>query len=117
MTYVDGFLVPVPADKIEDYRALSAQAGEVWKEYGALSYMEAVLDDDAPEMMTSFKKTAALKEGEVAIFSFITYKDKASRDEINAKVMADPRLKCDPNNMPFDVARMSYGGFSSIVSY
>src|SRR5690606_23497700 len=103
--------------KLAAYRALSSSAGEVWMDHGALTYVESVLDEDGPEGMDSFKKAAGLKEGEVAVFAFITYPDKAARDEINKKVMADPRVNCDPDNMPFDCTRMFFGGFSSIVSY
>lgn len=117
MTYVDGFVVPVPKDRLDDYKALATTAGAIWKEYGALSYMEAVADDVAVGEVTSFPRSVQLKEDEVVVFAFITYPSRAARDEINAKVMADPRLQCDPATMPFDAKRMFWGGFNGLVEY
>lgn len=122
-TYVDGFVLPVPTDKLEDYRAMSAKAAVVWKEYGALDYKECVLDDTTPaEGLRSFPEIAGAKEGETVIFAYIVYNSRAHRDEVNAKVMADPRLQemCPMSNpdavMPFDPSRMACGGFQAIVS-
>lgn len=124
MTYVDGFVLPVPEDKLDAYREMADSAGKIWIEHGALLYKECVLDDaepeipeDAPEAckLTLFRDLAGAKGGETVIFAFITYKSREHRDEVNAKVMADPRMKCDENNMPFDPARMAYGGFKAIV--
>ena len=126
MSYVDGFVLPVPEGKIEAYRDMAAKAGTIWMEHGALSYKECVLEDaepampeDAPEhcKSTPFRTLAGTKAGETVIFAFIVYTSRAHRDEVNAKVMADPRIQeaCDQNNMPFDPARMTYGGFQAIV--
>lgn len=120
MSYVDGFVLVVPKDRLEDYRAMAEKAGAVWKEYGALDYKECVADDTAiPEGMPgiSFNKLANASDNELIVFSYIVYESREKRDEINAKVMADERLKdsCDPNNMPFDCSRMSWGGFKAIV--
>jgi uncharacterized protein YbaA (DUF1428 family) len=93
MAYVDGFVVPVPKDKLDAYKALAQKASEVWMEYGALSYVECVADDAPYGEVTSFPRAVQLTEDEVVIFSWITYKDRASRDEIMAKVMADERLE------------------------
>lgn len=115
MTYVDGFVMAVPKDRLEDYKALARTAGAVWREHGALSYVEAVADDVAWGEVTSFPRAVQLREDEVVVFAWITYPSRAARDEINAKVMADPRLKCDPAAMPFDTKRMIWGGFSAVV--
>lgn len=117
MTYVDGFVVPVPKDKIEDYRTIAAQAAIVWKDHGALDYKECVADDiDDKGFCTTFPDAfGPLQSGETIVFAFITYKSREHRDEVNAKVMADPRMECPPDNMPFDCKRMAYGGFRTIV--
>lgn len=126
MTYVDGFVLPVPEGKLEDYRKLAENAGKIWIEHGALLYKECVLEDgepalpeDAPESCKNvpFRDLARVKEGETVVFAFIVYKSREHRDEVNQKVMADPRLKCDGENMPFDPSRMTFGGFRTIVEY
>ncbi len=117
--YVDGFVIPIAQDRIEEYRAMAKKAAKVWLEHGALQYMECVGDDLEPKpgCGKSFPKIAKAKTGETVIFAFIAYKSRAHRDKVNAKVIADPRLKsmCDPKDMPFDLRRMSYGGFQAIV--
>ncbi|MBB6484378.1 DUF1428 domain-containing protein [Rhizobium lusitanum] len=115
MPYVDGFIVAVPKDKLEAYKALAQKGGRIWKEYGALSYVEAVGDDVPYGELTSFPRAVQATEDEVVVFSWITYESRQSRDEIMAKVMADPRLEGGMQNMPFDGRRMIYGGFKSIV--
>lgn len=119
MSYIDGFLLSVATARLPEYLKIAKQAGKVWLEHGALQYMECQGDDlEIPEML-SFNKVAKPKEGEVVIFSFIVYKNRKHRDQVNKKVMADPRLAamCDPGNMPFDVKRMAYGGFKAVVEY
>jgi len=115
--YVDGFVVPVPSRNLEAYQRIARQAGEVWKEYGALEYWECLADDVQPGKVTSFPQSVNLKPDEVVVFSWIVYESRERRDEINAKVMADPRLKdmMDPEDMPFDGTRMFWGGFKTIV--
>jgi uncharacterized protein YbaA (DUF1428 family) len=114
--YVDGFVLPVPADRIDDYRKIARKAGKIWREHGALDYCECVADDVKPGKSTSFPQSVKLKDGEVVVFAWITYKSRRDRDRINAKVMADPRLKAmDQKSMPFDAKRMFWGGFKSIV--
>jgi uncharacterized protein YbaA (DUF1428 family) len=114
--YVDGFVVPVPQDRLAEYRKLARKAGKVWKEYGALQYMECVADDVKPGKSTSFPQAVKLKEGEVVIFSYIVYKSRRDRDRVNKAVMADERISSlDPKSMPFDMKRMFWGGFRSIV--
>lgn len=115
MAYVDGFVLAVPKDKLDDYKAMARLGAEVWMEHGALSYVECIGDDVPYGELTSFPRAVQAKEDEIVIFSWITYKDRASRDEINAKVMADERLKAGMANMPFDGKRMIYGGFESFL--
>ena len=120
--YVDGFLIPIPKKKIATYRKIAKLAGKVWKEYGALEYVECVADEleskhDGKVMKSIFPKMAGTKAGETVVFSWITYKSKADRNRIMKKVMADPRLTkmMDPKKMPFDMGRMGWGGFKPIV--
>ncbi|USQ97749.1 DUF1428 domain-containing protein [Caulobacter sp. RL271] len=115
MAYVDGFLVPVPKDKLDAYKEMARLGAEVWMEYGALSYVECVADDVPYGEVTSFPRAVQVKDDEIVIFSWITYKDRASRDEINAKVMADERLKAYMADMPFDGKRMIFGGFQPFL--
>jgi uncharacterized protein YbaA (DUF1428 family) len=115
--YVDGFVVPVPKKNLAAYRRLSALIGKVWREHGALEYVECVADDVKPGKLTSFPQSVKLKRGEVVVFAWIVYKSRKHRDRVNATVMKDPRLSrmMDPKSMPFDARRMFWGGFKSIV--
>lgn len=115
MAYVDGFLVPVPKDKLDAYKEMAELGAKVWMEYGALSYVECVADDVPYGELTSFPRAVHAQDGEIVIFSWITYKDRASRDEINAKVMADERLNGYMDKMPFDGKRMIFGGFKPFL--
>jgi uncharacterized protein YbaA (DUF1428 family) len=117
MRYVDGFVVPVPENNLKLYRSIAKKAGKIWKEHGALEYIEAVGDDLDNSWGVSFTKAAKLKPGEVPFFSFIVYKSRADRDKVNAKIMNDPRMKkmMDGGPMPFEVKRMVYGGFKVLV--
>jgi uncharacterized protein YbaA (DUF1428 family) len=115
MAYIDGFVLAVPKDKLEDYTALARTAGAVWKEHGALSFVECVGDDVPYGQLTSFPRAVQAKEDEVVVFSWIIYEAREQRDAIMQKVMADPRLKHDPAAMPFDGKRMIFGGFRPIV--
>lgn len=115
MSYVDGFIVAVPKDKIEVYKDLARTAGEVWREHGALSYVEAIGDDVPYGEHTSFPRAVQATEDEVVVFSWITYESRQSRDAVLAKVMADPRLKDQMENMPFDGKRLIYGGFDIAI--
>jgi uncharacterized protein YbaA (DUF1428 family) len=117
MPYVDGFVLAVPEAGIPEYKKLSSKAGKVWMEHGALSYVECVADDVPEGKTTSFPRAVKLKEGEVVVFSWITYKSRAHRDATLKKVMADPRLRGFMDNMPFDTKRMIYGGFKSILDF
>jgi len=114
--YVDGFLVPVPKNKIAAYRALARKAGKIWREHGAVEYWECIADDVKPGKYTSFPQSVKLKSNEVVWFSWITYKSRQHRDRVNAKVMKDPRFAgMDMKDMPFDGKRMIYGGFKPVV--
>jgi len=116
MAYVDGFIVPVPKAKLEAYKEMARTAGDVWMEHGALSYVECIGDDIPYGEMTSFPRSVQATEEEPVVFSWITYKDRASRDEILAKVMADPRLAGDDWKQVFDGKRMIYGGFQAFLT-
>ena len=117
MPYVDGFIVAVPKKNIAAYRKMSTKHGKVWREHGALDYREWVADDVKVGKLTSFPRAVKLKPSETVVFSWITYKSRAQRDKVNAKVMADPRLKnmMDPKSTSFDAKRMIFGGFESLV--
>ena len=117
MSYVDGFVVPVPKAKLGDYRKLARKAGKVWKDHGALDYVECVADDVKPGKRTSFPQSVKLKPDETVVFSWIVFKSRADRNRINKLVMADPRLEkmMDPKAMPFDMKRMFFGGFKTMV--
>ena len=117
MPYVDGFVLPVPKRKVQEYARLARRAGKIWREHGALEFRECVGDDLAAKMTVSFRRMAKLKRGETVMFSWIVFKSRAHRDRVNAKVMKDPRLEkmMDPRAMPFDSKRMVYGGFQVLV--
>lgn len=114
--YVDGFVIPVPKRNIAAYRRLARQAGKIWREHGALEYRECIADDVKPGKHTSFPQSVKLKPDEVVWFSWIIYKSRRHRDQVNARVMKDPRLaSMDRKDVPFDAKRMIYGGFRVVV--
>jgi uncharacterized protein YbaA (DUF1428 family) len=115
--YVDGFVVPVPKKNLSAYRRMAQKAGKVWREHGALEYVECVADDVKPGKLTSFPQSVKLKPGETVVFSWIVYKSRAQRDRVMAEVMKDPRLASmmDPKAMPFDGKRMFWGGFKVMI--
>ncbi len=115
--YVDGFVLAVPKGKLDAYRRMARTAGKVWREHGALEYRECIGDDLDVEMGVPFPRMVKLKPDETVVFSWIVYKSRTHRDRVNAKVMKDPRLAemMDPKAMPFDVKRMTYGGFKIII--
>jgi uncharacterized protein YbaA (DUF1428 family) len=118
MAYVDGFVLCVPKKNLKAYRNLASKAGKVWREHGAVQFVEAVGDDLEVKFGVSFTRMMKPKPGETVMFSFIVYKSRAHRDKVNAKVMSDPRLKKMMENtpMPFDAKRMVYGGFKFLVN-
>ena len=115
--YVDGIVLPVPRARLDEYRRMARRAGKVWREHGALEYVECVADDVDPGKRTSFPRSVKLKPDEVVVFSWIVYKSRAQRDRIVKKVMADPRLAdmMHSRDMPFDGKRMFWGGFKTMV--
>jgi uncharacterized protein YbaA (DUF1428 family) len=117
MSYVDGFVLPVPRKNLAAYKKMARKAGRIWIEHGALQFVENVANDVKPGKRTSFPQSVKLKPDEVVMFSYIVFASRRSRDAVNKKVMADPRLAAmmDPKSMPFDGKRMFWGGFKTIV--
>lgn len=117
MRYVDGFVLPVPTKNLAAYKRMASVAAKVWKDHGALDYMECVIEDAnaGAGYALPFPKMVKPKPGETIIFAFIIYKSRAHRDRVNAKVMKDKRMECPPKDMPFDCKRMAYGGFAGLV--
>ena len=117
MNYVDGYVLVVPNKNLATYTKMAKLASKVWKDHGALQYVECTGEDLKPPFGLPFTSLTKAKKNETVIFSFIVFKSRAHRDKVNAKVMKDKRLEasCDPDNMPFDMKRMSYGGFKAIV--
>ena len=121
--YVDGFVLVVPKKNVAAYRKMAKEGAKIWKKYGALDYKECIGDDLSPNMggmpALTFPKLGKVKKGETIWFSFIVYKNRKHRDTVNRKVMAyfDKKYadKKD-HDMPFDMKRMAYGGFKTIVS-
>jgi uncharacterized protein YbaA (DUF1428 family) len=116
--YVDGYVVPVPKKKVQDYRRLAQRAGKLWREHGALEFREWVAEDVKMGKLTSFPRSVKLKRDETVVFSWITFKSRSHRDRVNAKVMNDPRMAdmMDLKAMPFDAKRMFWGGFELLVA-
>ena len=117
MSYVDGFVLVVPKKKLAIYKSMARKAGKIWREHGALDYRECVGDDLKVKFGLPFTKLAKTKSSETVVFCYIVYKSRAHRDKFNAKVMADKRLQGPgmPKEMPFDMKRMAYGGFKTLV--
>lgn len=116
--YVDGFVLVVPKRRLADYRRMAKTASKVWREHGAVEYRECVGDDLAVHCGMPFPRLAKTKPSETVVFAYIVYASRAQRDKVNAKVMKDPRLQAmmkKGKTMPFDMKRMSYGGFKTIV--
>ncbi|MDP1923388.1 MAG: DUF1428 domain-containing protein [Thiobacillus sp.] len=120
MSYVDGYVLPVPLAKLAEYRRLARKAGKIWIEHGALEVHECVADDVQPGKHTSFPQAVKLKADETVVFSWIVFKSRKDRDRVNAKVITDPRMAfmehADPASLPFDGQRMFWGGFKPMVS-
>ena len=117
MSYVDGFVLPVPKKNLAAYRRMALKAGKIWREHGALEFRECVAEDVKVGKFTSFPRSVKVKRGETVVFSWIVFKSRKDRDRVNAKVMADKRLAkmMDTKAMPFDGKRMIYGGFKVLV--
>jgi uncharacterized protein YbaA (DUF1428 family) len=121
MSYVDGFVIPIPRKNLAAYKKMASAGAKAWKKHGALEYFECVGDDLNPKMpgmkIAPFPTVAKAKRGETVVFSFIVYKSKAHRNAVNKKVMKemDEMMKEHPQKMPFDMRRMAFGGFRTIV--
>ncbi len=117
MPYVDGFVLPLPRKNLEAYREMATKCGAIWREHGALEYRECIADDVKPGKLTSFPQSVNLEADETVIFSWIVYASRAQRDEVNEKVMKDPRMvdMMKPDAMPFDGKRLIYGGFEMLL--
>jgi uncharacterized protein YbaA (DUF1428 family) len=118
MTYVDGFVIPIPKKNVPKYVKLAKLASRVWMDHGALQYVEAIGEDLKTSHGLPFPKALRLKPSETVVFAWITYESKAHRDRVNAKVMKDPRLLESiekAKTMPFDMKRMQHGGFKAVV--
>lgn len=118
MPYVDGFVIPIPKKNLAAYRKMAKAACKVWMDHGALEYRECLGEDLNVKMGLPFSKLAKIKPGETVVFSWIVYKSRKHRDQVNAKVMKDPRIMAmmpDVKKSPFDHTRMSFGGFEVIV--
>jgi Uncharacterized conserved protein len=113
--YVDGFVIPLRKKHLNAYRRLAQEAGQVWRDHGALDFKECVGDDLNVKMGLSFPRGIKTRPGETVLFSYIVFKSRAQRDRVNSKVMKDPAKMMDPKAMPFDAKRMMYGGFKTIV--
>jgi len=117
--YVDGFVLVVPKDKVEEYKKMAEDGRDMWMKHGALEYYECRGDDLVPQEMggekaRAFPEMAGATSEETVWFSFIVFKSKKHRDEVNAKVMEEMSRKMEGNknmSMPFDMKRMAYGGF------
>lgn len=116
MSYVDGYVLPVPKKHLATYKSLARKASRIWREHGAVDYRECVGDDLGMKFGMPFTKLVKPKAGETVVFSWVVFKSRAHRDKVNAKVMADERLKKMSKVMPFDPKRMTYGGFKTLVS-
>ncbi|UJP04370.1 MAG: DUF1428 domain-containing protein [Nitrosomonas sp.] len=115
--YVDGYVIPIAHDKLDEYKKMAGLAGSVWKDHGALAYVECAGDDLDQQELISFKQLAGAGADETVIFAWVVFESKQHRDQVNQAVMADPRLAAmmNPDSHLFDCKRMAYGGFNAIV--
>jgi uncharacterized protein YbaA (DUF1428 family) len=117
MSYIDGYVIPLPTKNVAAYRRMATKAGKIWMEYGALQVVEALADDVKHGKYTSFPQSVKLRKNEKVVFSYIVYKSRKDRDRINNLVMKDPRIAkmMDPKDPLMDGKRMFFGGFKGIV--
>ncbi len=115
--YIDGFVIPIPTARIDEYRLIAEKAAKIWKDHGALDYWECVGDDMDTKDTLSFPQLANIKPDETVIFSWVVFESREARDAANKKIFEDPRMKemMDPCNQIFDCKRMAYGGFTQLV--
>jgi len=114
MPYIDGYVVPVPSGKKQDYIAMAAKSAPIFKEYGATRVVECWGDDVPDGTRTDFKRAVQAESGETVVFSWIEWPDKATRDEGMKRSMQDPRMQ-PSGDMPFDGKRMIFGGFAPVL--
>ena len=117
--YIDGFLLPVPKAKLDDYKRVAERAAAIWIEHGALQYTECAADDLNTDFCRSFVDTAGAKEDEIVILAWAVFADRAARDAANAAIMTDERMTsmCEETGQIFDCKRMAFGGFKPIVAH
>ena len=115
MSYVDGFVLPVPKKRPAAYRRIARKAGKIWREHGALEYRECVVEDVNVKFGVPFTRAVKMKPGDTVVFAWIVFKSRSHRDRVNGRVMKDPRLAMDPAAIPVDIKRMVYGGFDVLV--
>ena len=115
MSYVDGYILPVPKRSLRAYKRMAEMGRKMWTKHGALDYKECAGDDLVSKWGTPFTRLMKLKRGETVVFAYIVYKSRAHRDSVNAKVMKDMNAMGGPKDMPFDIKRMVYGGFKTLV--
>ncbi len=119
--YIDGFVLPVPRDRLKEYKRVVEAVAEIWKEYGALAYCEYVGDDLNRQGTRPFTELVSAMEDEAIVFGWVVFESREARDLANERVMADPRMVdlidplIDPSNPIFNAKRMAYGGFQSLV--
>jgi uncharacterized protein YbaA (DUF1428 family) len=116
MPYVDGFVIAVPKSKVADYKKLARKHGKVWREHGALAYVECLGDDVPYGKHTSFPRAVKAKDSETIVFSWVIYRSRSHRDAVLKRAMADTRMKMDLSALPFDGKRMIYGGFKTFLA-
>ena len=115
MSYVDGYLVPLPKRSLRAYKRMATLGRKIWMKHGAPDYKECAGDDLFPKWGESFAKMMKLKRGETVVFAYIVYKSRAHRNQVNKKVMKDMNAMGAPKDMPFDMKRMLFGGFKTLV--
>ncbi|MBT8272645.1 MAG: DUF1428 domain-containing protein [Bacteroidia bacterium] len=119
--YIDGFVLPVPRNHLDEYKRVSETVADIWKEHGALAYFEYVGEDLKLEGTRSFPEFLNAKENEAIVFGWVVFNSRETRDLANKRVAADPRMKglieplTDPSRMVFDAKRMVFGGFRTLV--
>ncbi len=117
MSYVDGYVLPIPKKNVAAYKKMASKAAKVWKDHGALEYHECVGEDMSPGFGVTFPAAFKAKKTETIVFAYVVFKSRAHRDKVNTAVMKDPRLcnMVDMKKMPFDCKKMVWGGFKSLV--
>jgi uncharacterized protein YbaA (DUF1428 family) len=115
MSYVDGYVIPIRKNKIKEYVPMARLGKKMWLKYGALDYKECIGEDLKNKFGVSFSKLAKAKAGETVVFAYIVYKSRAHRDSVNKRVMKHMETLGGPKSMPFDIRKMAYGGFKTVV--